>query len=102
MRSGEAALRSVCGQQDVVLRGGKQHPLYARVAAAGSMPAVVVPADAEAGLCVGLRPSDCSWEAFLAAGRQRGGPGAAAHVADPGDTCCVLFSSGTTGALLQV
>lgn len=84
-----------------MLRGGKQHPLYARVAAAGATPAVVVPADAEGGLCVGLRSSDCSWEVFLAAGRQRGGCSAAPHVADPGDTCCVLFSSGTTGSLLQ-
>lgn len=82
--------------QDVALRGGKAHPLFARVAAAGAPPAIVVPANVRRGVQVQVRRDDMSWADFL----QRARPAAAGfrpNVADSDDTSCVLFSSGTTG-----
>ena len=85
--------------QDVVLRGGKALPLYARVAEAGAPPAVVLPADGGgAPLRLPLREGDASYASFL------GGPGGSAaeaaafapRVCDAGDTTNILFSSGTT------
>jgi len=76
--------------QDHLLRGGKQLPLYARVAEAGSPRAVVVTGDADED--TPRRNGDIDWEAFLAR--------ADAFIpvdADPGDTTNILFSSGTTG-----
>ncbi len=86
------------------MRSGKAHPLFARVAEARAPPSIVVPADAAKGLAVKLRAGDVSWQAFLqrgtgiAAGAAAGAGQTHPHVAGPEDACCVLFSSGTTGA----
>ncbi len=78
------------------MRGGKAHALFSRVAEAGAPAAIVMPADAARGLQVQLRQRDVAWGAFL----QHDAAAAAItqpHVAAASDTCCVLFSSGTTG-----
>ncbi|KAI8464379.1 MAG: hypothetical protein J3K34DRAFT_388561 [Monoraphidium minutum] len=86
--------------QDVVLRGGKALPLYARVADAAGPPAIVLPADGPAAAPrLQLRPGDASWAEFLAG--PGGGAGAVAafapRMADAQETTNILFSSGTTG-----
>ncbi|KAL3159387.1 hypothetical protein ABBQ38_009818 [Trebouxia sp. C0009 RCD-2024] len=81
--------------QDVILRGGKAHPLYERVVKAQGPTAIVLPSAPGDHLQVQLRPGDMSYAQFLsqAEGHTLGG----AHVADASDTCNILFSSGTTG-----
>ncbi|CAL8471383.1 g10925 [Coccomyxa elongata] len=81
--------------QDVIGRGDKLHPLYTRVVEAEAPRAVVVPANASAGLQVSLRRGDVSWEDFLKAAPPHGS--FQAHVADASDVTNILFSSGTTG-----
>ena len=80
----------------MILRGGKAHSLFMRVAEASTAPAIVVPADAAAGVQVQLRSGDLSWQTFLARGDAAAKP-FQAHVAGPNEACCILFSSGTTG-----
>ena len=76
--------------QDVVVRGGKTHPLYANVVEAGSPATIVSPALDR--LAVPLRPGDCEWTAFLdGAGRCE------TVLRGPDDPTNILFSSGTTG-----
>ncbi len=79
--------------QDVIPRGGKTLPLYARVVEADAPQAVVMPAGDT--LAVELRDGDISWADFLA-GAVDDGP-FEAHVADAADPSNILFSSGTTG-----
>lgn len=79
--------------QDVILRGGQQLPLYARVVEAQAPRAIVLPAEGR--LRLPLRPGDLSWQQFLS-----GAPQPAevqAHVAASNDPATILFSSGTTG-----
>ncbi|KAK9822001.1 hypothetical protein WJX81_007477 [Elliptochloris bilobata] len=83
--------------QDVILRGGRQHPLFARVADARAPPAIVMPAQPARGVQVALRPGDVSWTDFLAAGEEAAARGFEPHIADPDDATNILFSSGTTG-----
>jgi acetyl-CoA synthetase len=76
--------------QDVVVRGGKQHELYARVKSIDAPPAVVLPARDQVG--VPRRDGDVAWRDFLADDE--------AFTAVPRSTTDplnVLFSSGTTG-----
>ncbi|MEO0321655.1 MAG: AMP-binding protein [Myxococcota bacterium] len=78
--------------QDVILRGAKSLPLYARVVEAGAPRAFVIAAgDA---LAVSLRDGDVAWADALAAAA---GPEAPARPADVEAPTNVLFSSGTTG-----
>ena len=95
-RPGEIATRLRLGRavavftQDVIVRGGKQLPLFATVSAANPPPAIVVPAgDAPR---VPLREGDALWADFLGTD---GGFEAVAR--DPHDHINILFSSGTTG-----
>lgn len=74
--------------QDVIRRGGKVLPMFAKVVAAGAKRAIVV----RTGDDIQLRSTDIAWADFLA------------DEADfdpvmkfPGDHMNVLFSSGTTG-----
>lgn len=76
--------------RDVMLRGGKTHPLYALVLEAEAPRAIVLSAAGETG--VPLREGDLSWGDFLS-----GEEGGAAVVRDPTDAINILFSSGTTG-----
>jgi acetyl-CoA synthetase len=77
--------------QDVLWRGGRLLPLYARVCEAGAPRAVVLPAAEK--LQVELRPGDLAWESFL------GGDRPFVAVGCPPDAPTnILFSSGTTGA----
>lgn len=81
--------------QDVILRGGKAHPLYQRVVQAQGPLAFVLPALPGKDLQVQLREGDMSYEDFLSQADAEGQ--VAPHVADAYDTCNILFSSGTTG-----
>ncbi len=76
--------------QDVILRGGKVIPLYAKLIEASSPPAIVLAA--QEGGSVPLRPGDTAWPDFLK-------PAAASDAAArrPSDALNILFSSGTTG-----
>jgi len=76
--------------QDVVRRGGKELPLYERIIAAGTTPAIVIPAGEKLG--VRLRLGDILWDDFLSP-REQFDP----VPCDPGDITNILFSSGTTG-----
>ena len=74
--------------QDVILRGGKQLSLYAKVAEAGAPRAVVVGASGS----TKLRPGDLDWRDFLSRSDQF-----ESYAADPHEPTNILFSSGTTG-----
>lgn len=77
--------------QDVLPRGGKELPLYAKVIEARAPRTVVVGAR-EDGLRVKLREGDLAWSDFLA------GSGRFEAVdRGPDDFINILFSSGTTG-----
>ncbi len=78
--------------QDVILRGGRQLPLYTRLVAAEAPLAIVLPGRVEGGLTEALRPGDRHWDQFLQAAALP-----AAVAGDPDATTNVLFSSGTTG-----
>ena len=77
--------------QDVILRGGRELPLYPRLVAAEAPLTIVLPGRIE-GLTETLRPGDLRWDEFLQADAI-----SAAVVCDPDATTNVLFSSGTTG-----
>ena len=88
--------------QDVVPRGGKSLPLYARVAAAGGAPPTVVlpaagPAAADVAEGVVLREGDLVWADFLA--RATADAVAAFKPVErrASEPTGILFSSGTTG-----
>ena len=74
-------LRPLLPLQDVILRGGRALPLYARVCEAEAPMAIVLPAAAGGALQGGpLRPGDLAWEDFLASAPAPGG--LRPHVAD--------------------
>jgi acetyl-CoA synthetase len=75
---------------DLVIRGGKQLPMYGKVVGALAPPAIVLPAEGD--VAVELRDDDLSWSAFLSDDES-----ATVHVGDPHDAINILFSSGTTG-----
>ncbi|MEM1415620.1 MAG: AMP-binding protein [Myxococcota bacterium] len=77
--------------QDVILRGDKALPLYARVVEADAPKAFVIAA--EGALRAELRPGDVAWEDALAHAK----PVAGAVPTDAEAATNVLFSSGTTG-----
>ncbi len=79
--------------QDVIPRGDKRLPLYARVVEAGAPAAIVLPAGDP--LAADLREGDVDYATFLL--RDPGGP-FAPHLAGPEHVTNLLFSSGTTGA----
>lgn len=95
-RSGELAIRLRLGNavavftQDVILRGGKELPLFSNLVAANAPPAIVVPVGGRP--VAGRREGDVSWDAFLGAGDRF-----EALERNPDDAINVLFSSGTTG-----
>ncbi|MEW6753149.1 MAG: AMP-binding protein [Candidatus Latescibacterota bacterium] len=76
--------------QDVVGRAGRRLPLFAKVAAAGAPPAVVLAQDGT--LAAPLRPGDVTWPAFLVEEEAFETVPRA-----PEDPINILFSSGTTG-----
>ena len=78
--------------QDVILRGGKEHPLYERVQAANAPMAIVLPARDQ--LCVPLRTGDVAWNDFLPSENQGPFP---VPTFDAESLTNILFSSGTTG-----
>jgi len=82
--------------QDVLLRGGKTHPLYAKVCEAEAPRAFVLPASGDAltstELAVELREGDQSFAAFLSEREPF-----ADVLRGPQAVTNVLFSSGTTG-----
>jgi len=77
--------------QDVILRGGKSLPLYARIVEAHAPPAIVLPA--LAAVSVTLREGDQTWDAFM----ERAADARRYLHADAEATTNILFSSGTTG-----
>ncbi|KAK3149018.1 hypothetical protein QOZ80_3AG0211810 [Eleusine coracana subsp. coracana] len=82
--------------QDVIIRGGKNVPLYSRVIQGTSSKAIVLPAATGGSLGVTLRNGDLSWEDFLS--RAAGRSSIYSPVYQSADTLInVLFSSGTTG-----
>ena len=76
--------------QDVLLRGGKEFPLYANAIEAQAPRTIVVPA--RDNITVALRDGDGSWQEFL----ERDAP-LEVTPRDPADNMNTLFSSGTTG-----
>jgi acetyl-CoA synthetase len=76
--------------QDVLLRGGKEFPLYAGAVEAGAPRTIVVPARENGE--VKVRAGDLTWRQFL----EGDGP-LEVTPRDPADNLNTLFSSGTTG-----
>jgi acetyl-CoA synthetase len=76
--------------QDVNDRNHRQLPLYANVIQAAGPTAIVLPAREK--IQMAMRPGDVQWNDFLQAITPE-----QTHLADPGDTINILFSSGTTG-----
>lgn len=84
-----------------MLRGGKALPLYSRVTgAAGTPPAIVIPAAKAQQPQLQLRQGDSLWEQFL--GAAGGGTASFAglrelpHIVEAAAYSNILFSSGTT------
>ena len=77
--------------QDVILRGGRELPLYPRLVAAGAPRAIVLPGRTE-GFASELRAGDLHWDEFLGTSDVF-----TAEACDPDDLSNILFSSGTTG-----
>ena len=77
--------------QDVILRGGRELPLYARLLAAEAPRMIVLPGRAD-GVVGDLRAGDMRWEDFLPASDEF-----AAVACAPDAITNILFSSGTTG-----
>ena len=77
--------------QDVILRGGRELPLYARIVEAGAPRAIVLPGRVD-GEMSDLRDGDLRWDEFL-----REDDDFAAVACSPDQTTNILFSSGTTG-----
>jgi acetyl-CoA synthetase len=76
--------------QDVQIRGGKAHPLYANAIEAKAPCCIVVPA--EENLTMPLREGDFAWQGFLEIDAPL-----EFEPRDPSDATNILFSSGTTG-----
>jgi len=76
--------------QDVLIRGGKELPLYANAVEADAPVAIVLPALEE--ITTPLREGDRAWKDFL----ETDAPWKTT-ARDPSDTINILFSSGTTG-----
>jgi acetyl-CoA synthetase len=76
--------------QDILLRGGKEHPLYANLIDADAPLSIVLAAGDH--LRFALRPNDCAWEDFLVEN-----DAAEVCVRGAADPLTILFSSGTTG-----
>jgi len=76
--------------QDVQIRAGKSHPLYASAIEAGAPRCIVLPA--EGSLRQPLRQGDYTWEEFLVIDEP-----VACESREPSDIANILFSSGTTG-----
>jgi acetyl-CoA synthetase len=76
--------------QDVMLRGGKQLPLYATLLELDAPPVIVLPMTNSINLP--LRAGDCAWDEFLGVK-----DGLEAVPREPLDHLNILFSSGTTG-----
>jgi acetyl-CoA synthetase len=76
--------------QDVLIRGGKELPLYANAVEAEAPVAIVLPALEE--IKTSLREGDCAWKDFLEADAPW-----KTTARDPSDAMNILFSSGTTG-----
>ena len=76
--------------QDVVVRAGKELPLYARAREAAGPMTIVLPARAE--VSVALRAGDRAWREFL-----QDAPSFETERRNPDDPLNILFSSGTTG-----
>ncbi len=76
--------------QDVILRGGKQLPLYEKIIKADALKAIVLPAAEK--LKIELRDGDLAWSDFLSDNEPFDSVSC-----DPHKPCNILFSSGTTG-----
>jgi len=76
--------------QDVLLRGGKELPLFANVIEAAAPRAIVLPA--RDCVALSLRAGDCEWRDFLETDAHF-----EAVPREPSDAVNILFSSGTTG-----
>jgi len=76
--------------QDIMIRAGKSHPLYANLVEAEAPRAIVLPAG-EA-VTVSMRAGDRSWRDFLSSEIRFD-----ALLREPTDCVNILFSSGTTG-----
>jgi len=79
--------------QDVIRRGGRDLPLYARIVEAEAPQAIVVAAGDE--VLLDLRPSDLSWKTFIDQGGTEDHFEACVVPAETSTN--ILFSSGTTG-----
>lgn len=77
--------------QDVVRRGGKELPMYAKIIEANAPRTIVVPADGKNISCT-LRHGDLSWKDFLSTKKNF-----KTISCDPDVVTNILFSSGTTG-----
>ena len=77
--------------QDVIVRGGRELPLYTRLLEAGAPRAIVLPGRAD-GVVGDLRDGDVCWDDFLPADNRF-----AALACAPDAITNILFSSGTTG-----
>ena len=78
--------------QDVILRGGRELPLYSRLVEAQAPRAIVLSGRVD-GTLDDLRDGDLRWENFLGEG-----DGFSAVARSPDEITNILFSSGTTGA----
>ena len=76
--------------QDVVVRGGKEKPLYEKLLSVEFPPAIVLKAKKK--LSASLRHGDMTWQDFLV-----NKTSFKSASCSPQDYCNILFSSGTTG-----
>ncbi|KAA0132940.1 AMP-binding protein [Gimesia chilikensis] len=76
--------------QDVISRGSRQLPLYAKLGQEQRLPAIVLPEQET--LQVPLRAGDRTWSEFLSENREL-----TCEPRNPHDETTILFSSGTTG-----
>lgn len=75
--------------QDVIVRGEKTLPLYAKLIEAAAPPAVILRTRSKS--VTALRSTDCAWDEFLCSDET-----IEAEVRQPNDPINILFSSGTT------
>ena len=76
--------------QDIMMRFGKEIPLYSKIINANPKKVIVLPGLGE--IKVKLRKQDITWRSFLS-----DDPYFISVSCDPDDPCNILFSSGTTG-----